>query len=1029
MRLTLLISSLLCSISLSGQATFTGQANFEITKQYNINDGLSHNYINRIREDSRGFLWLATWEGLNRFDGQEFKKYYHERNNPNSLPSDVIQDILEYQPGRLLIGTSNGLGVLNTFTGQFENDKIQFEPLKAGSETVVTKLEKDPEGHIWVNHGGELDVFDQDLNYLYRFTDLGWAKSIKGITINLQDWVIDQKGRIWIPAESDGITIIDLKDKSILNYKYNPNNLAYLSHRSIRSLLLDGDSILWVSTPQEGLMKYDILTGKQLAKLFYEGEYFEELLKTDHGTFLFTIWRYCYELNPHTMEVSRVFEFGKKEHSNESVHFSPLSTCRTKSDTYWFGTQSGLFKLNKRIPLKEINLANDPIWWGLNYLFSRSGLIYLRGDKNLLAVFDRDQGELKRYTIPASISKRHSGPISEDRSNQIWIGSDEGVRRFDPVTKIFDTPSFLPDQLKTGLIRMIFCDRDGYIWIGTQDPFCLYSIFPETNEITTIPDSILLPFTSREPRGYLQQIHEDNNGSIWMGSRFDGGILCFDKKKNIWISYPKSDQNKAIISNTGIQDMWPDASGNIWLARTVLGGLIRYDYRNDSISFITREDGLITNDILNFDGDDQGNLWLSSPLGISRYITSKQQVSGHFAVEYTPNFNEYGVIVDPYTKNLVLNGNNRFLFLDPEKMVDTFPPPRPILDGVTINNEIIQLDPYHPIINLNNTQRNISIAFTAINFSNTEKLQFAYTLSGEGEADELTYTTTSRFVQYSMLSPGKYIFKVKVSDGSGRWSANEDLLSFTIHPPFWKSTWFVLSLGFIFALITLALIRRRIANIRHEAELKQRIAETEMMALRAQMNPHFIFNCINSIDALIQNNDKYRATLYLNKFAKLIRNILDSSKMSDMTIARDLETLKLYIELEQFRNENKFTADIHADPALLQGDYKIPPLIIQPYVENAIIHGLRNRVDNEGKLTVTLRKADGYLQYSVEDNGVGRKNTLKESSNEKKSYGMEMSSERIRLFNQEEHASVTITDLEVNGKALGTRVDVLLKMV
>jgi LytS/YehU family sensor histidine kinase len=195
------------------------------------------------------------------------------------------------------------------------------------------------------------------------------------------------------------------------------------------------------------------------------------------------------------------------------------------------------------------------------------------------------------------------------------------------------------------------------------------------------------------------------------------------------------------------------------------------------------------------------------------------------------------------------------------------------------------------------------------------------------------------------------------------------------------------------------------------------------------MNPHFIFNCINSIDSLIQSNDKYLATIYLNKFAKLIRNILDSSKLNRTTLAKDLETLKLYIELEQFRNENKFTAEVTADPSLLQGNYKVPPLVIQPYVENAIIHGLRNRPDNEGKLNVTITRLEGYIQYIIEDNGVGRKNTIKDQPAEKNSYGMEMSSERIRLFNQEEHASVTITDLEENGAPKGTKVEVLLKMI
>lgn len=241
--------------------------------------------------------------------------------------------------------------------------------------------------------------------------------------------------------------------------------------------------------------------------------------------------------------------------------------------------------------------------------------------------------------------------------------------------------------------------------------------------------------------------------------------------------------------------------------------------------------------------------------------------------------------------------------------------------------------------------------------------------------------------------------------------------------------YYILGGFFLFALLGIYMnANYRIRQKLNLQILKQKIEETEKMALRAQMNPHFIFNCINSIDSLIQSNDKYLATIYLNKFAKLIRNILDSSKINDMTIAKDMETLKLYIELEQLRHENKFVADITIDPGLLHGDYKIPPLIIQPYIENAIIHGLRNRPDNEGKLIVTVKKIDGFIHYTIEDNGIGRTNTLKYNSGEKQSYGMNMSSERIRLFNGEEHASVTITDLEADGFATGTSVDVYLKI-
>ncbi|MEO7044689.1 MAG: histidine kinase, partial [Ferruginibacter sp.] len=210
--------------------------------------------------------------------------------------------------------------------------------------------------------------------------------------------------------------------------------------------------------------------------------------------------------------------------------------------------------------------------------------------------------------------------------------------------------------------------------------------------------------------------------------------------------------------------------------------------------------------------------------------------------------------------------------------------------------------------------------------------------------------------------------------------------------------------------------------------MNEQLSKAKLEALRSQMNPHFIFNCINSIDALIQSNDKYYATVYLNKFAKLLRNILDSSKQNTVSLSRDLETLQLYIELEKFRHENKFTAAIEADDELLQDDYKVPPLIVQPFVENAILHGLRYRDDNNGHLTIRVTKQLNCIQYIIEDNGVGRNTNNKQIQKDKISYGIAMSNERVRLFNNEENASVKIIDLIKTGKPVGTRVEVSLKI-
>jgi LytS/YehU family sensor histidine kinase len=262
----------------------------------------------------------------------------------------------------------------------------------------------------------------------------------------------------------------------------------------------------------------------------------------------------------------------------------------------------------------------------------------------------------------------------------------------------------------------------------------------------------------------------------------------------------------------------------------------------------------------------------------------------------------------------------------------------------------------------------------------------------------------------------------------GNWG-KAAVFEFNIKSPFWQTGWFLLlCLLILFAGIYLA-VRKRVQIVRNKGALKQKIAETEMMALKAQMNPHFMFNCINSIDAFIHTNDKYNATLYLNKFAKLLRNILDSSKQNIVSFTKDIETLKLYIELEELRNENKFKTIIQIDDELLNSDYKVPPLIIQPFAENAILHGLKNKEGNDGLLEIEIKKVGEKIQYSIKDNGIGRVAARQIPQNKESSYGMQLSYDRIRLFNKEQEASVKFIDLFNDGKAGGTLIKVELKII
>jgi LytS/YehU family sensor histidine kinase len=196
------------------------------------------------------------------------------------------------------------------------------------------------------------------------------------------------------------------------------------------------------------------------------------------------------------------------------------------------------------------------------------------------------------------------------------------------------------------------------------------------------------------------------------------------------------------------------------------------------------------------------------------------------------------------------------------------------------------------------------------------------------------------------------------------------------------------------------------------------------------MNPHFIFNCLNSIDSLIQNNEKEKATVYLAKFAKLIRSILETSKNNAVPCWKDMETLKLYIELEEFRCDKKFSYKINITDEILNGDYKVPPLIIQPFVENAIHHGLLNKIEPDKTLTIDVAVKHNHICYCIEDNGVGRAKAgdyKKINRPAHESMGMQITSDRINLFNQNENGSIKITDLlnEWN-QSYGTRVEVEL---
>ena len=222
---------------------------------------------------------------------------------------------------------------------------------------------------------------------------------------------------------------------------------------------------------------------------------------------------------------------------------------------------------------------------------------------------------------------------------------------------------------------------------------------------------------------------------------------------------------------------------------------------------------------------------------------------------------------------------------------------------------------------------------------------------------------------------------------------------------------------------------------RSELAFKQKIAESQIQSLRAQMNPHFIFNSLNSIENFMMQNEKRKASDYLHKFALLIRTILESSRNEITSVSLDMEALKLYIDLEQMRFNNKFSYEEKIDPELLQGDFNVPSLLIQPYVENAIVHGIAHSDGTNLKLTVTATLERDYIKYTIEDNGVGRNQSADYNKINKlhhKSIGLKITEDRVHLFNKNENPNGNIKIIDVydeNNKPTGTKVEVKIKAI
>ena len=501
------------------------------------------------------------------------------------------------------------------------------------------------------------------------------------------------------------------------------------------------------------------------------------------------------------------------------------------------------------------------------------------------------------------------------------------------------------------------------------------------------------------------------DGKIWIGTK--DGVRVFKDEK---ISNPFK-KNKFL--STAITSMEMLDKDMILIGTKSYGLLI---VKNDSVvGIINEENGLVSNLIRTIHIDNQGLIWLGTNKGLSRinFVSSGEydiynitKKHGLISTEIKDIASYKNIIYAVTTKGLIQ--------FDKTTLRSNLTPPPVYISSFIINERMKDLSKNNVF---NYQENNVKIIYEGLNYRSLGEVEYQYRMLG---VDTIWITTTTRSVRYPTLNYGEYTFEVKAKNEDGIWSKIPTSINFIIRPPFWLTWWFI-TLTILFIVVTVGMVfkyreRKIIKNIATE----KRMVELELKALRSQMNPHFIFNTLNSIQHYIIENDFRNTNRYITQFAKLIRTVLYLSEKSVITIQEEIDMLTLYMNLEKMRFNEQFSYIINVSEDIDVDYDEIPSMLIQPYIENAIWHGLMNK-QKKGDIKIDLFLSEGYLCCTIEDNGIGRGKAAEiklRRKIEQKSVGMSITKERLDLIN-ENNINVKIIDLKDNKEgALGTKIEI-----
>ena len=1005
-----------------------------------IEQGLSNKRLFAITQDKYGLIWIATGDGLNRFDGYNVDVYRHERGNKKSLPNNIVRSLFSDSNGSLWIGTQGGLAHYdfnsNCFQSYFHNSNDE-NSLPSDWISVITQ---DPSGLLWIGTSSGLCSFDRNNSRFQRFVHNKHSNSISGNFIKDIDFAPD--GTMWITT-SNGLNRLDLSTKKFTSFFHDKYDSTTLSGNNLTKMAIDKNGDLWTS--RNGSLNLDCFNTKTNRSRRYRNlvekqsqipaNYLRDIFIDRSGKLWITT--NAGGLNLFIPGKNDLFEYKAdfldptKLQSN-----SVVGVYQDFSGMIWLSTFNGAERFNPHEskfiiyrPVANTSVVNNVV----NAIAEDSLSRLWIGTNNGVSILDRNTGTYTSYewkqNSPNSLNYNNVHSLCCDTRGNMWIGTTEGVSIFNPIQKNFREFYAKRDTFfGASFIRSIVCDKKGNLLIGGTGGLSMYN-FEDDSVHALLNES-------------TNTIFQDNHGIIWIGTMANG-LIKYNRLTRELERFTNIMEDTTSLASNSVISITEDHKGELWIS--TISGLCRFDKITRKFTTFSEKNGLPNVNVTQLLVDDRNRIWMGTHKGISMLdesrtiFTNYDPSDGLQGWEFTD-----GSAYKTHDGYFCYSGINGFNMFHPDSLrKNSFIPPL-ILKRITISDQPLDIDSSYSnlkSLKLSYKENFFSFEFAALNYDHPEKNKYAYQLIGFDK--KMVYLGTDRVVKYTNVSPGEYTLKVIASNNDGVWNEKGFEFNITITPPFWATWWFKtiavsLFIGSVFLFFKLREIRIRKVHARQTAINKQ-IAEIKMVALRGQMNPHFIFNSLNSIQHFITIRNREEALNYLSKFSKLIRKILENSRENTVTISNEMQLLELYIQLEQLRFNHRFDYHIAIDEKIDVENTEIPPLLIQPYIENAILHGLINKA-GKGDLWLSLERNNGLLICKIEDNGIGRARAQEieqRKVSRHKSLGIKVTEERIsELFALLDYnMEVVVEDLFETEKSLvepqqpaGTRVTISIPL-